>query len=101
MLGLLSVLLPCGVLASAIMAAVATGSAVDGAGLMAAFAVVSGIAVLGAGLTTQLVPRRFAATFRRTIAYALVALAVLAVYRPIHALTRTPLESTSHGTHCH
>lgn len=99
--GLLSVLLPCGVLASALLAAVASGSALSGGALMSAFAGVSGLAVLGAGLTTQLVPRRFAAGFRRAIAYALVALALLAVYRPLHALTLPPREAAALGAHCH
>jgi sulfite exporter TauE/SafE len=99
--GLLSVLLPCGVLASALLAAVAAGDATHGALLMSAFAAISGLAVLGASLTTKLVPRRFATPFRRTVAYALVALAALTVSRPILALSNAPHDAAAHSVHCH
>jgi sulfite exporter TauE/SafE len=99
--GLLSALLPCGVLASALLAAVASGDALSGATLMTTFAVISGLAVLGAGLTTQLVPRRFTAVFRRGVAYALLALAALTVTRPILALSNTQQASPAHSAHCH
>lgn len=89
-LGVLSALLPCGVLASAVLAAVATGDAVLGSSLMLAFAAVSGVAVWSATLALQIAPRRFALPVRRVLAVALVAMAGLALYRPIHALSREP-----------
>jgi sulfite exporter TauE/SafE len=97
--GLLSALLPCGVLASAVLAAVASGSAGNGSLLMAAFASMSGSAVLAAGSLMQLVPGRFAPLFRRGLACALVALALLSVARPLSALSQTA--SPSHALHCH
>jgi sulfite exporter TauE/SafE len=100
-LGVLSTLLPCGVLASALLAAVASGDGVSGALLMFAFAAVSGIAVWAAGAGAHLAPRRYAQIFRRTFAYALVVLAALTFYRPIHALTRTPQQSAPHSAACH
>jgi sulfite exporter TauE/SafE len=98
--GLLSALLPCGVLASAVLAAVASGSAASGSLLMAAFAFMSGSAVLAAGFVMQLVPGRFAPLFRRGLACALVAIALLSVARPLSALSRTA-SSPSHALHCH
>lgn len=99
--GLLSALLPCGVLASAVLAAVASGSAPNGSLLMAGFAAVSGSAVLAAGLVTQHVPRRYAPAFRRVVAAALVAAAALAVARPIQATARSASDTAPHAVHCH
>ena len=99
-LGALSALLPCGVLASAVLAAVAAGDAASGAALMVAFAAVSGIAVWTAGLATQFLPDRFGPKLRHTLAYVLVVLAALAVYRPIHALTGATHDA-GHSTSCH
>lgn len=95
-LGALSALLPCGVLASAVLAAVAAGDAASGTGLMVAFAAVSGIAVWGAGLATQILPERFGPKLRHALVYVLVVMAALAVYRPIHALTQP-----GHNVSCH
>lgn len=99
-LGMLSALLPCGVLASAVLAAVAAGDAVLGSSLMLAFAAVSGVAVWSATLAMQVAPRRFALPVRRALAFALVAMAGLALYRPIHALTREPHAADPHAA-CH
>lgn len=95
-LGMLSALLPCGVLASVVLAAVATGDALLGSLLMLAFAAVSGMAVWSATLAIQLAPRRFALPVRRALALALVAIAGLALYRPLQTLT-----SVSHAAEPH
>lgn len=99
-LGMLSALLPCGVLASALLAAVATGDALSGMSLMLTFAALSGVAVWSASVAVQAVPRRFALPARRVLACALLALAMLSLYRPIYALTH---ESHTAGGHaaCH
>ncbi|HET8933511.1 MAG TPA: sulfite exporter TauE/SafE family protein [Polyangiales bacterium] len=95
-LGAVSALLPCGVLASAVLAAVAAGDAASGALLMAAFAAVSGVAVWSAGFATQILPERFGPKLRHALVYVLVIMAALAVYRPIHALTQA-----EHSVACH
>ena len=99
-LGMLSALLPCGVLAAAVLAAVATGDALLGSSLMFAFAAVSGVAVWGATIAIQLAPRRFPLPARRALAFALVAMAGLALYRPIYAITRDPHAAGPHAA-CH
>ena len=97
-LGLLSALLPCGVLASAVLAAVATGDAVYGMALMLTFAAVSGVVVWSASVAMHLAPRRLALPVRRGLAFALVALAGLTLYRPIQALTREEAPACHHST---
>jgi sulfite exporter TauE/SafE len=99
-LGLLSALLPCGVLASALLAAAATGDAVLGMALMLTFAVVSGMVVWSASVAMHLAPRRFALPVRRGLACALVALAGLSLYHPIRASTREPHASEQPAA-CH
>jgi len=96
--GLLSALMPCGVLASAAIAAVASGSALRGSLLMAAFAVTSGSAVWATGLLTQHLPRRHAPLFRRALALALLTVAALAIARPLQA---TASNAAAHAPHCH
>lgn len=98
-LGLLSALLPCGVLASALLAAVATGDAVLGMSLMLAFAAVSGVFVWSASAALQLAPRRFALPVRRGLAFALVALAGLTLYRPIRVLSHERHASSAPACH--
>jgi sulfite exporter TauE/SafE len=98
--GLLSALLPCGVLASAVLAAVAFGDAVRGMLLMLTFSAVSGVAVWSASVAIQFAPRRFALPVRRGLAAVLVVLAGLTLYRPMRALTREPLASEAHAA-CH
>jgi sulfite exporter TauE/SafE len=100
-LGLLSALLPCGVLASALLTAAATGEAWSGMQLMFTFAAVSGVAVWSAGMALQLAPRRFAfSAVRRVLAVALVALAGFTLYRPLRALRLGPDASVEHAA-CH
>lgn len=96
-LGLLSALLPCGLLAAALLAAVATGSAPAGATFMLGFATASGGAILGSGLLVQSAARISPAA-RRVLACALVAIAVLAVVRPL-AATSGKAPASQH--HCH
>ena len=99
-LGALSALLPCGVLASAVLAAVATGDALRGLWLMSAFAAVSGAAVWSASIAMHAAPRRFGSSVRRALAFALVMLAALSLYRPLHALTREP-QALEAAAACH
>ncbi|HKU38676.1 MAG TPA: sulfite exporter TauE/SafE family protein [Polyangiales bacterium] len=96
-LGLISALLPCGLLAAALLAAVATGSAPAGAAFMFGFAAASGTVVLGSGLLVQLGPRISLAS-RRVLACALLAIAVLAVARPLAAVNQAPA-AAHHSCH--
>lgn len=98
--GMLTALLPCGVLASAVLAAGATGNGAEGAGLMITFAAISGMAVWSASLISGPVARRFGARVRWTVAGALVLTAALALARPIRALSE-PQASAAHHLHCH
>jgi sulfite exporter TauE/SafE len=98
-LGMLSALLPCGVLASSVLAAVATGDALLGMSLMLAFAGVSGVAVWGASLVIQAAPRR-ALPLRSALACALIMLAGLTLYRPLYALMHEPQTIGEHAA-CH
>lgn len=98
-LGMLSALLPCGVLASSVLAAVATGDVWLGMSLMLAFAAVSGVAVWGASVVFQSAPQR-RLPLRRALACALVVLAGFTLYRPLYALTRAPQTAGQHAA-CH
>jgi uncharacterized protein len=101
LLGLMSVLLPCGLLAAALMAAVTTGSGRGGALLMLGFVASSGIALLGAGWLFQLIPAHTSPTARRIFAFALVLSAALAIARPLRS-EMAENGSASHVTHpCH
>ena len=96
-LGLLSALLPCGVLASAVLAAVATGDGVRGMALMLVFAAVSGTVVWGASVAFGVAPRHFNRSVRRALAVVLVAGAGAALYRPIRALSHeSHMQPTCH-----
>lgn len=97
-LGLLSVLLPCGLLAAALLAAVASGSATSGAAFMFGFVVMSGGALLGSGLLVQAAPR-FSNPLRRGLACVLLIAAVSAVAKPIAASSGE--DTTAHVHHCH
>lgn len=98
-LGLLSVLLPCGLLAAALLAAVATGSAAAGAGFMFGFAASSGAALLGAGLLAQFASS-FSVTVKRSLACVLLITAALVVARPIAASSGDASAATKHHA-CH
>lgn len=95
-LGLLSVLLPCGLLAAALLAAVATGTPSSGAAFMLGFAAASGGALLGAGLLAQLAPR-FSIHVRRGLACVLLVTGLLSVAKPLAAIGGN--EPETH--HCH
>jgi sulfite exporter TauE/SafE len=97
-LGLLSVLLPCGLLAAALLAAVATGSGPSGASFMLGFAVSSGGAVLGTGVFAQLAAR-CSISARRALACALLAAAALTIARPLAANSFDPPQSPTHRCH--
>jgi sulfite exporter TauE/SafE len=97
-LGLLSILLPCGLLASALLAAVATGSARSGASFMFGFAASSGGAILGSGLLAQLAVR-CSLSARRGLACVLLVVAGLAMARPLAANSGT--KPVVHAHHCH
>jgi sulfite exporter TauE/SafE len=85
LLGLVSVLLPCGLLAAALVAAVTTGSGQGGALLMLGFVASSGIALLGAGWLFQVLPAQASPTLRRVFAGLLVLSAVLSIARPLRS----------------
>ncbi len=103
-LGLMTALLPCGALYSALLIAASSGSAIYGAASMITFAtlsglglaVVSAVAVKVAGLAKRGVETLF---MRRIIATALVIGAVLFVVRPIVALTQPEpsCHASAHG----
>jgi sulfite exporter TauE/SafE len=84
-LGLLSALLPCGLLATVLLAAVATGDGQHGAALMFGFANTSGLALIGAGWLAQVAPARVSLAAKRGMAIMLVGLALFTVGRPLVA----------------
>jgi uncharacterized protein len=97
-LGLLSVLLPCGLLASALLAAVAMGNAPAGASFMLGFAASSGGALLGSGWLAQFAARG-SVSVRRGLACVLLVTAGLAIARPIAA--NSGAKPGAHADHCH
>lgn len=88
LLGLLTVLLPCGALYAAIALAAATGSALAGAALMAGFSTTSAILVLSAGALASRLRGVKRGLGTRVIAVALILGGLLLAYRPIKMLTR-------------
>ena len=99
-LGLLSLLLPCGLLATALLAAVATGTAANGAAFMAAFAATSGSALLSASWLAQQLPR-LSLSARRGLACLLVAGALVTIARPIAALPQASQKPSVGAPRCH
>ncbi|HKP63328.1 MAG TPA: sulfite exporter TauE/SafE family protein [Polyangiales bacterium] len=97
-LGLLSLLLPCGLLAAALLAAITSGSAPAGATFMLGFAAVSGVAVLGTGRLVQLTVV-FSPRQRRGLAVVLLLAAALSVGRPLAALGNAPTSARTHACH--
>lgn len=90
LLGFVSALLPCGMLASALLVAAATGSAATGALTMLAFSLASGLALAGAVLLAgraRLAGHRGVA---RALAVVLALGAIALVVRPIPALLERP-----------
>lgn len=84
--GLGTALLPCGALAAAVLIAASTGAALSGALTMLAFAVVSGIGLVGAAWAFERFSRRPRLTTSRVLAMVLALGAILFVIRPVHAL---------------
>lgn len=84
--GLGTALLPCGALAAAVLIAASTGAAMLGALSMLAFAVVSGIGLVGAAWLFERFARRPRPATARILAVVLALGAVMFVIRPVHAL---------------
>ncbi len=84
--GLGTALLPCGALAAAVLIAASTGSALPGAASMLAFAVVSGVGLVGATWVFERFARRPRPSTSRVLAVVLALGSVLFVIRPVHAL---------------
>jgi sulfite exporter TauE/SafE len=100
--GMLSVLLPCGVLGAALLVAIASGDARSGAAAMTGFATTSGLALLAAGALARTLPLRASPVVRRWVALALVVAALGLMIEPVHALVRAPRQhSGAQVRHCH
>ena len=93
--GLGTALLPCGALAAAVLIAASTGAAVLGALSMLAFAVVSGVGLVGAAWLFERFLRRPRPATSRILAVILALGAVMFVIRPVHALRH------GEGAACH
>jgi sulfite exporter TauE/SafE len=102
-LGVLSVLLPCGLLAAALLSAVATGDGAHGAALMAGFAVSTGCSLLGVGWFAQVTSARVSKLARKGMAVLLLAAAIVMVARPLVVATAPtdPPSSLGAGVCCH
>ncbi|MBT8453882.1 MAG: sulfite exporter TauE/SafE family protein [Deltaproteobacteria bacterium] len=94
--GLGTSLLPCGALAAAVLIAASTGSTALGSLSMLAFAVVSGVGLVGASLVFARFARRPRPTTSRILAVVLALGSILFVIRPVHAL-RTGDTSSCHA----
>jgi len=84
--GLGTALLPCGALAAAVLIAASTGSTALGSLSMLAFAVVSGVGLVGAAWLFERFARRPRPTTSRILAVVLALGSILFVIRPVHAL---------------
>lgn len=84
--GLGTALLPCGALAAAVLIAASTGAPLLGALSMLAFAVVSGVGLVGAAWLFERFSRRPRPATSRVLAVVLALGAVMFVIRPVHAL---------------
>ncbi|MDH3653071.1 MAG: sulfite exporter TauE/SafE family protein [Myxococcales bacterium] len=93
--GLGTALLPCGALAAAVLIAASTGSTALGSLSMVAFAVVSGVGLVGATWLFERFARRPRPTTSRIVAVVLALGSILFVIRPVHAL-RTGDTSSCH-----
>jgi len=93
--GLGTALLPCGALAAAVLIAASTGSAALGSLSMLAFAVVSGLGLVGAAWVFERFSRRPKPATSRVLAAVLALGSILFVIRPVHAL-RTGDTSSCH-----
>lgn len=86
LVGLGTALLPCGALAAAALIAASTGSTVLGSLSMLAFAVASGIGLMGATWLFERFARRPRPATSRILAAVLALGSILFVIRPVHAL---------------
>jgi sulfite exporter TauE/SafE len=84
--GLGTALLPCGALAAAVLIAASTGTPMLGAFSMLAFAVVSGVGLVGAAWVFERFSRRPRPATSRVLAVVLALGAVMFIIRPVHAL---------------
>jgi sulfite exporter TauE/SafE len=84
--GLGTAILPCGALAAAVLIAASTGAPILGALSMLAFAVVSGVGLVGAAWLFERFSRRPRPATSRILAVVLALGAVMFVIRPVHAL---------------
>jgi sulfite exporter TauE/SafE len=84
--GLGTALLPCGALAAAVLIAASTGTPMLGALSMLAFALVSGVGLVGAAWLFERFSRRPRPATSRVLAVVLALGAVMFVIRPVHAL---------------
>lgn len=84
--GLGTALLPCGALAAAVLIAASTGSTLLGSLSMLAFAVVSGVGLVGATWVFERFRQRPGPTTSRVLAVMLALGSILFVIRPVHAL---------------
>jgi len=89
LLGLMTVLLPCGALYAAIALAAATGSALAGGALMAGFALTSALLLLGAGALASRLRGVRRGLGTRILAVALILGGLLLAYRPIKMIARS------------
>ncbi len=84
--GLGTALLPCGALAAAVLIAASTGSSLLGSLSMLAFAMVSGVGLVGATWLFERFARRPRPTTSRILAVVLALGSILFVIRPVNAL---------------
>jgi sulfite exporter TauE/SafE len=84
--GLGTALLPCGALAAAVLIAASTGAPLLGGLSMLAFAVVSGVGLVGAAWLFERFARRPRPATSRVLAVVLALGAIMFVIRPVHAL---------------
>jgi len=84
LLGLLSVLLPCGALAAALLLAAGTGSASGGLVAMLGFSLTTGLGLIGAGVLARAALRRPSSS--RLLAIGLALGAIVLALRPIPSL---------------
>lgn len=96
LVGLGTAVLPCGALAAAVLIAASSGSTVLGSLSMLAFAVVSGIGLVGATWVFERFARRPKPATSRALAVVLALGSILFVIRPVHAL-RTGDNSSCHA----
>jgi len=99
--GLGTALLPCGALAAAVLIAASTGSTALGSLSMLAFAVVSGVGLVGATWVFERFARRPSPATSRVLAVVLALGSILFVIRPVHALRTGDTSSCHAPTHDH